>query len=121
MPEWNAYRASHAVRRKDGTFRRWKASRRTGTKRKSHKAAPYGGIRRHIEERFRTQTGRRSRPGDVHRTRNADGTYNGHAVWYIRTTRGWRKSPTMQRKPDAATIRRVQATARPTRSRRRYP
>lgn len=110
MPAWNKRRAARLIRDKKGRFKRW-----TGGATKAQLAKKqnnYHGIQTHIGQMFRSEHGRAAKTGDIHRTRNKNGSYNKQAVWYIKTPKGWRKSPTMTRKPTPKEIRRVIAAAR---------
>lgn len=117
MPKWSAARARKVRRRADGTFLPWPGGRSLRTIRAQRQS--FQGIAAHIGAGFRAQHGRPARTGDLFRWRKADGTYHRQAFWYIKTPRGWRRSPTGTRKPSAATVRLVCANAKPGRPHRR--
>lgn len=113
MPAWTPKRAARVRRRADGTFRVWTGGDTKAQLKK--KENNYHGIQTHVGQQFKAQTGRRAKVGDIHRTKNADGTYNEQAWWYIKTRHGWRKSPHGTKKPTAEQVRLVMAAARPGR------
>lgn len=110
MPRWTPKRARRLRRRSDGTFAEWTGGAELHEL--PEKEQNYHGIATHLGHQFRKQTGRRAKVGDIHRTKNKDGSYSGHAVWYVKTRHGWRKARTGTRKPTAAEIRAVMERSR---------
>lgn len=113
MPPWTPKRAARARRRPDGTFIEWTGGRTLASLPKQRN--DYQGIATHIGELFAREHGRKPRPGDLHRTRTKDGSYNKQAAWYIYTPHGWRKSPTKTTRPSDRTVAQVLAASRPGR------
>ncbi len=60
-----------------------------------------------IGREFKRQFGRAAEPGEAVRRKNLDGSYNKSSIWYIKTPRGWRGSPSKTRKPTVSQIKRV--------------
>lgn len=110
MVKWNRERAKKLIRRPDGTFKRWKGGKTKAELPKKQNLQH--GIGTHIGQTFKAQRGRKAKTGDIHRTKNKDGTYNEHAVWYVKTAHGWRKSPTGRRRPSKAEVARICAASR---------
>ncbi len=113
MPPWNRRRAAALNRRADGTFGPWKGGARLADLPK--KENTYQGIAVHIGAQFKKQNGRTAKVGELHRTRKADGSFHRQAAWYVLTRHGWRKSPTLTRKPSPAQVRTILEGARPGR------
>ena len=65
----------------------------------------------HIGKRFKKQTGRKARVGDIHRTKKLDGSYNQNAPWYVMTRNGWRKTG-FTKKPTRAQVKQVDSRSR---------
>lgn len=104
MPQWTKWRASKAVRRSDGTFKKWLGGLTKGQLKK--KENNFHGIQTHIGIEFRRQHGRKAKVGDCVRFKRKDGGYHEQAFWYVRTPHGWRKA-THKTKPSAATIQAI--------------
>jgi hypothetical protein len=110
MPAWTAKREARCVRDSRGRFKKWTGGlSRAEDPRDSSRA----GLYRHISADFRKLKGRAPRVGDIHRCVDSDGSYHAQAFWYVRTKNGWRRSPTEQRKPTKAQIRKVNDRSRP--------
>ena len=79
----------------------------------SFKDLPKGGHTKYssmivkIGKEYKRQNGRAAKSGDIVRRKNYDGSYNKGSVWYIRTPKGWTRSPSKKRKPTKAQIKRV--------------
>lgn len=107
---WTPQRARALVRAPSGRFKLWRGGASIATSKIKHNN--YQGIATHIGQGFKREHGRPARVGEIHRTRTKSGAYHKQAVWYIRTPKGWRKSPTMTRKPTSAEISAELARAR---------
>lgn len=110
MPAMSRKRKRRLTRNPDGTFKVWSGGY---TKNQlSKKVNNYQGIATHIGKQFKKQNGRTAKVGDIHRTKNLDGSYNKQAEYYIKTKNGWRKSPTRTKKPSKSIIRKVDENSR---------
>jgi len=108
--KWTKARAKALVRRKDGTFKVWKGGRKKSEMAKQQNN--FHGIAVHIGKEYKRQHGKPAKIGSIVRTKKKDGTYHKGAYWYIRTAKGWRKSPTAEQKPSKAVIKQVMDNAR---------
>ena len=107
--KWTKARQRAAVRRADGTFKKWRGGKTKAQLKK--KRNTFQGIAVHIGKEFRRQRGRRARIGDIVRKKNKDGSYHRGADWYVKTKHGWRDTGSPIR-PSAAKIKRLCARAR---------
>ncbi len=108
MPTWTRARERKCIRNSDGTFRDW----RGGDGKRDDRDSSFRGMHIHTAADFKRQNGRAAEVGDVVRHKNRDGSYHEQAMWYVKTEHGWRRSPTEQRKPTEAEIRRVNERSR---------
>lgn len=110
MPKMNKKRRAALNRRPDGTFGPWRGGKTKAQLPKQENN--FHGIAIHIGKEFQRQRGRTARVGDAVRTKNEDGSYHGQAYWYIMTKNGWRRSPTMSKKPTQTQIQHVNKNSR---------
>ncbi len=101
MGTWTAKRQRACMRRRDGTFKKWRGGRTKAQLKK--KRNTFQGIAVHIGKEYVRQHGRPARVGAIVRKKKLDGSYHRGAFWYVRTPNGWRKSG--PRKPTRAKIR----------------
>ena len=95
---------------KTGKFKKWMGGK---TKRElAKKENTFHGIQTHIGKEFKRQHGRIAKPGEIVRTKTKSGRYHQGAYWYIRTEKGWRRSPTDTKKPGARIIKMVMEQSR---------
>ena len=83
-PQKQFYHGREIRRNPDGTFKFW------GEKDDKGLSGSYHGMKVHIGKQHKAQTGRIARSGDLHRTKNKDGTFNKNAVTWIKTPDGWK-------------------------------
>jgi len=107
---WNKKRSSKLIRRANGTFKKWIGGYTLSQMKKQENN--FQGIAIHIGKEYKRQHGKNAKTGQIVRTKKRDGSYHKGASWYIKTPKGWRKSPTATKKPDRRTINKVIRNAR---------
>lgn len=110
MPVWTKKRQQHVVRRKDGTFKKWKGG--LDKKDLKKKQNNFHGIQIHLGKEYKRQNGAKAKLGDIVRTKNKDGSYHKQAEWYVRTKFGWRKTRTRDKKPTKSQILQIMKISR---------
>ena len=103
--KWTKKRARALIRNKDGSFKRWRGGRKKSELKKKENLAH--GIKTHIGKEYTRQHKRVAGIGAIVRTKRKDGKYHRGAYWYIKSVKGWRVSPSKERKPSKSFIARV--------------
>ena len=84
MDKKGYYHGRKIKRNNDGTFKFW------GKKDDKGLGGSYHGMKVHIGKQHKKQTGKVAQNGEIHRTKNIDGTYNKNAVSWVKTPDGWK-------------------------------
>ena len=80
------------------------ATKREKAKRKQSK---HRALMVRVGREFKRQNGKTAKGGDIVRRKKQDGSYDKSAHWYIKTPKGWIRSPSKTRKPTKNQINRV--------------
>ena len=83
------------------------ARKREKAKKQKRKQSKHHALMVRIGREFKRQNGKAAGVGDIVRRKKLDGSYDKGAFWYIKTPKGWVRSPSKKRKPTKAQINRV--------------
>lgn len=83
------------------------ATKRERAEKQKNKQSKHHALMVRVGREYKHQNGKTAEVGDIVRRKKQDGSYDKGSFWYIKTPKGWIRSPFKKRKPTQNQIKRV--------------